>query len=65
MNANCTVSPNSAGAKGCTLNVTTATIVTVSMADASSTSSATTAVAANKRDNKKSLPEREDKGFKP
>ncbi len=44
-NANCNVLPTSAGVKGCTLEVTTATIVTVSMANASSTSSATTAVA--------------------
>jgi hypothetical protein len=41
-----------------------ALIVTVSMANTSSTSSATTAVAANKRDNKKSLPKCKDKGFK-
>ncbi len=36
--------PTSAGVKGCTLNATTATIVTLIMTNASSTSSATTAV---------------------
>jgi hypothetical protein len=56
--------PTNAGAKGCTLNAKTATIVTISMADASSTSSAMTAVTANKGNNKKSLPKQEDKGFK-
>ncbi len=53
-NANCIVLPTSTGAKGCTLNAMTATIITISMADASSTISATTAVVADKLDNKKS-----------
>jgi hypothetical protein len=46
MNTNCNVLATSSGVKGHALNSTMATIVTVSMADASSTSSATTAVAA-------------------
>ncbi len=48
MNANCNVLPTSAGVKGRTLDARTKTIVTISMTNASSTSSATamTAVAA-------------------
>ncbi len=45
-NANCNILPTSAGATGCMLNATTATIVTISMANASSTSSTTMAVVA-------------------
>jgi hypothetical protein len=43
-NANCNISPTSSGVKGCTLNATTATIVTVSMANKNNTSSVTMAV---------------------
>jgi hypothetical protein len=67
MNANCDVLLTSAGVKGCTLDVTTATIITVSMADVSSTSSTTDddGCSDDKRNNKKSLPKHEDNGFKP
>jgi hypothetical protein len=41
------------------------TIITISMADTSSTSSLTTEVPVNKRDYKKSPAESKDKGFKP
>ncbi len=46
MNANCNLSPTSTGVRGRTLDATTATILTVSMTDASNTSSTTMAVAA-------------------
>jgi hypothetical protein len=55
----------SAGAKGRTLNAMMETINTVSRANVSSTSSATTAVAGDKHNNKKSPPESKEKGFKP
>jgi hypothetical protein len=42
-NANCNISPTSAGVKGRTLNATTATIVTVSMADANNYNNSQTA----------------------
>ncbi len=45
-NANCNIPLTSTGVKGRTLDTTTATIVTVSMANGSSTSTATMAVAA-------------------
>jgi hypothetical protein len=46
MNTNCNGWLTSAGVKGCTLDPTMATIITVSMTNARSTSSAMTAVAA-------------------
>ncbi len=66
-NANCNIPPISTGVKGCMLDETKATIVTVSMTNASSTSSAMDngGRSNNKGNNKKSLPERKDKGFKP
>jgi hypothetical protein len=64
-NANCIVLLTSAGAKGPTLDATMTTIITIRMANKSSTSSTTTAIAMNKRNKKRSLPERKDKGFKP
>jgi hypothetical protein len=55
MNKNSNVLPTSAGVKGCTLNATTATIVTISMADANNSNNLQPGTKQQKNQNRRDM----------